>query len=104
MLFWFFLGSLVGVASDFLWWRARTRIDKYEKRLEVFGTLSLGDHSPCVHENTSEVWRGVPFVCRRGMALILAEITQDHPFAIRSNPQFLSTIIGISLVIVLVLV
>ena len=94
----------MGVASDLLWWRMRTRIDKYEKRLEVFEHYHWGIILMIFMKILLKFGEVFISFAGAGVALILAEITQDHPFALRSNHQFSSTIIGISLIVLLVLV
>ena len=101
-LCWFFLGVLVGIASDLLWWR--TGISKHEKKIEMFEhyhwglTLLILTKSLLKFNEASLSFGGT------GIAFIVAEITQEHPFALESNHQLSSTIIGVTLLILMVLV
>ena len=101
-LCWFFLGVLVGIALDFFWWR--TGISKHEKRIEMFEhyhwglTLLIFTKSLLKFNEVSLFFGGT------GIAFIVAEITQEHPFALRSDHQLSSTIIGVTLFILMVLV
>lgn len=101
-LFWFFLGVLVSIALDFLWWR--TGISKHEKKIEMFehyhwGLILLIFMKSLLKFNEVSLSFG-----GAGIAFIIAEITQQHPFALRSDHQLSSTIIGVPLLILMVFV
>jgi len=97
----FLLGLVVGIASDYLW--RKMGISKYEGKLEVFehyhwGLASLILMKTLLNSNilfTSFLGLGALF--------ILAELTQEHPFALKSSHQLSSTMIGIILCIFLVI-
>jgi len=95
----FLTGLAVGIALDYLW--RKVGISKYEGKLEVFehyhwGLVSLTLMKTLLNLNglfTSFLGVGVFF--------ILAEMTQEHPFALKSNHQLSSTMIGTILCIFL---
>ena len=91
-LLWFLLGVTVGVALDYLWWK--TGVGKYEKRLEMFEHYHWG-LILLILMRTLISFNAI-FLSFSGMgtSFILAEITQQHPFALKSNHQLSSTIIG----------
>jgi len=97
-LSWFFLGLAVGILLDYLW--RRTGISKYERRVEMlehyhwgFILLILAR----IVKILSVTLAGI------GLFLVFVELTQRHPFAIKSSHEFLSTIIGVILAIPLIL-
>ncbi len=95
------IGLLAGLILDFLWWRLGG--NKYEKRLEVFEHYHWGMLSLIILKMLLRVHSAFLFFAGTGICLIVAEFTQDHPFALRSNHESSSTIIGIALVVVMVL-
>lgn len=95
------IGLLAGLILDFLWWRLGG--NKYEKRLEVFEHYHWGMLSLIVLKMLLRFHNAFLFFAGTGICLIVAEFTQDHPFALRSNHQIASTIIGIAFVVVMVL-
>ncbi len=80
------------------------RARKYEKRIEMLEhyhwglTLLIFMKSLFKFNEVSLSFGGT------GNAFIVAEITQEHPFALRSDHQLSSTIIGVTLFILMVLV
>ena len=100
--YWFFLGVLAGVALDFLWWK--TGISKYEKRIEVFEHYHWGLTLLVFMKTLLKFNEAFLFLAGTGIALILAEITQDHPFALKSDHQLSSSMVGIALLILVVLI
>jgi len=97
-LCWFFLGLAVGILFDLLW--RRTGVSKYERRVEMlehyhwgFALLILAR----ILKILSATFAGM------GLYLVFAELTQSHPFAIKSSHEFLSTMIGVILAIPLIL-
>jgi len=101
-LFWFFLGVFVGIAMDFLWWR--TGISKNEKSIEMFEHYHWGLTLLIVTKSLLKFNEASLSLGGTGVAFIVAEITQEHPFALRSDHQLSSTIIGVTLLILMVLV
>ena len=99
---WFFLGVLAGVAVDFLWWK--TGISKYEKRIELFEHYHWGLTLLIFMKTLLKFNEAFLFLAGTGIAFILAEITQDHPFALKSDHQLSSTMIGIALLILVVFI
>jgi len=99
-LFWFFLGLIVGVALDYLW--RKTGVSKYEKGLEVFEHYHWGLAFLILMRillNISGIFLSLAGI---GISFILAEITQKHPFALKSKHELPSTIIGSILFILLI--
>lgn len=101
-LCWFFLGVLVGVTLDFLWWK--TGISKYEKRIDVFEHYHWGIMLLLFMKILLKLNEVFFTFAGTGIAFILAEITQEHPFALKSDHQLSSTIIGIILFILMILI
>ena len=99
---WFILGVLAGVALDFLWWK--TGISKYEERIEVFEHYHWGLTLLIFMKKMLKFNGASLFLAGMGIAFILAEITQDHPFAFKSDHQLASSMIGITLLILVVLI
>ena len=99
---WFFLGILAGVAVDFLWWK--TGISKYEKRIELFEHYHWGLTLLIFMKTLLKFNEAFLFLAGTGIAFILAEITQDHPFALKSDHQLSSGMIGIALLILVVFI
>ena len=101
LLMWLCIGLLAGLILDFLWWRLG--VSKYEKRLEVFEHYHWGMLSLIVLKMLLGFHNAFLFFAGTGICLIVAEFAQDHPFALRSNHEVSSTIIGIAFVVVMVL-
>ena len=99
---WFFLGVLVGVALDYLWWK--TGISKYEKRIKIFEHYHWGLTLLIFMKTLLKLNEAFLFLAGTSIAFILAEITQDHPFALKSDHQLSSSMIGIALLILVVLI
>ena len=99
---WFILGVLAGVALDFLWWK--TGINKYEERIEVFEHYHWGLTLLILMKILLKFNEAFLFLAGTGIAFILAEITQDHPFALKSDHQLSSGMIGIALLILVVFI
>jgi hypothetical protein len=99
---WFFLGVLAGAALDFLWWK--TGISKYEERIEVFEHYHWGLTLLIFMKTLLKFNEAFLFLAGTGIAFILAEITQDHPFALKSDHQLASSMIGITLLILVVFI
>ena len=99
---WFFLGVLAGIALDFLWWK--TGINKYEERIEVFEHYHWGLALLIFMKTLLKFNKASLFLAGTGIAFILAEITQDHPFALKSDHQLASGMIGIALLILVVFI
>ncbi len=92
-----FLGLAVGIFLDFVW--RNTGIHKYEKDLEAlehyhWGLILL----TLVRALLSFIEISLSFM-GIGVTFIVAELVQNHPFAIRSNHQLSSTIIGFLLIL-----
>ncbi len=89
----FSVGIAGGALLDFVW--RTTGISKYERRLEVFehyhwGLLFL------ILVKTLLGFIVISFsFAGAGITLIVTEITQNHPFALKSNHQKSSSAIGI---------
>ena len=99
---WFLVGISIGFTFDFLWWR--TGISKYERRIELFEHYHWGMVLLIFMKillASSEIF--LTFA-GTGLALILAEITQKHPFAIKSAHPLSSSIIGAILFILMVFI
>jgi hypothetical protein len=96
----FLAGLLVGVLLDFLW--RRLELSKYERRLEAlehyhWGFLLLA---------LSRVWRFSEFSLLSigvGFTFVVSEVMQNHRFAFKSDHQRTSTIIGVILLTLTVL-
>ncbi len=99
---WFFLGFLAGVALDFLWWKSG--ISKYEDRIEVFEHYHWGLMLLIFMKILLKFNGAFLFLAGTGIALIFAEIIQDHPFAFKSDHQLASSMIGITLLILVVFI
>jgi hypothetical protein len=95
------IGVLAGLILDFLWWRLG--VNKYEKRLEVFEHYHWGMLSLTILKMLLRFHNVFLLFAGTGICLIVAEFTQEHPFALRSNHQMASTIIGIAFVVAMVL-
>ncbi len=87
---------------DFLWWK--TGISKYEKRIEVFEHYHWGITLLVFLKILLKLNEVFLSFAGTGIAFILAEITQEHPFALKSDHQLSSTIIGVILFILMVLI
>ena len=91
----FFGGLAVGFCLDFLW--RNTAISKYEKHLEALEHYHWG----LILLTLVRTFLGVLEISLSfagiGATLIIAEISQNHPFAIKSNHQLSSTVIGLML-------
>lgn len=96
------MGLLMGVTLDYLW--RKTGVSKYERRLEVFEHYHWGLALLILVETLAELNNVFPFFVGIGTLFILAEITQEHPFAIKSDHQLSSTVIGAILSILMILV
>jgi hypothetical protein len=98
----FLMGLAIGVAIDQLW--TKTSINKYERRLELLEHYHWGlvilMLARLLHTFSKLTLSGA------GLAsiFILLEVVQEHPFAFRSDHQVSSTIVGILLLAVLMLV
>ena len=101
-LCWFFVGASVGIASDFLWWR--TGISKHEKRIEMFEHYHWGLTLLILTKSLLKFSEVLLSFGGTGTAFIVAEITQEHPFAFGSDHQLSSTIIGVALLVLVILV
>ena len=101
-LCWFFVGASVGIASDFLWWR--TGISKHEKRIEMFEHYHWGLTLLILTKSLLKFSEVLLSFGGTGTAFIVAEITQEHPFAFGSDHQLSSTIIGVTLLVLMILV
>lgn len=99
-LLWFFLGLIVGVTLDYLW--RKTGVSKYEKGLEVFEHYHWG-LAFLILIRTLLKFSGIFLsLAGVGISFILSEITQKHPFALKSKHELPSTIIGFILFILLI--
>ncbi len=96
------VGLLIGVALDYLW--RKTGVSKYEGSLEVFEHYHWGLVLLILVETLTELNNVFPFLVGIATLFILAEVTQKHPFAIKSDHQLSSTVIGIILSILMILV
>ncbi|UCH31732.1 MAG: hypothetical protein JSV05_09645 [Candidatus Bathyarchaeota archaeon] len=99
---WLIVGVFLGIIFDFLWWR--TGISKYERRIELFEHYHWGMVLLILVKiflASSEIFFAF---AGTGISLILAEVTQEHPFAIRSSHPLSSTLIGAILFILAVFV
>jgi len=95
---WLFLGFAVGILLDYLW--RRTGVSKYERGMEMFEHYHWGFVLLIlarILKILSVTFGGI------GLCLVFVELTQSHPFAIKSSHGFSSTIIGLILAIPLVL-
>ena len=87
---------MIGLVMDTIWWRIN--YSKYEKGLEAHEHyhigLELGIIGIILHQ---EIFTGLM------VAFVLAEWSQDHPFALKSGHFKESTIIGIILFTILII-
>jgi len=96
LFFRFLLGLALGAALDYPW--RKTGISKYERGLEALEHYHWGLVSLIVAKlfDFGAIYAGA------GLYLILVELTQKHPFAIKSDHDLPSTIIGLILVTILI--
>ncbi len=96
LFFRFMLGLVLGAALDYPW--RKTGVNKYERKLEALEHYHWGLVSLIVAKlfNFGAIYAGV------GLYLIPVELTQKHPFAIKSNHDLPSTVIGLILVAILI--
>jgi hypothetical protein len=96
------IGLAVGVAIDHLW--TKTSINKYERRLEVLEHYHWG-LVVLMLTKMLQIFSKLTFSFA-GLAsiFILLEVVQEHPFAVGSDHQVSSTIVGILLLAVLLLI
>jgi hypothetical protein len=93
----FVAGTLVGLIMDVVWWKINYQ--KYEKGLEWHEHYHVGIEIAIVAAVINSYFLGgIAF------AFILAEYLQEHKFAIKSGHFKESTIFGIVLFIILILV
>lgn len=92
----FLLGLVLGAALDYPW--RKTGVNKYERRLKALEHYHWGLVFLIVAKlfDFALVYAGV------GLYLILVELTQKHPFAVRSNHSLPSTIVGLILAVILI--
>ena len=91
---------MVGVALDYLW--RKTGVSKYEKGLEVFEHYHWGLAFLILMRILVKLSGIFLSLAGIGISFILAEITQKHPFALKSKHVLPSTIIGSTLFILLI--
>jgi hypothetical protein len=97
MLEQFVFGVLIGIFIDVLWWRAG--IQKYEKGHEMWEHYHFG-----LIIGIFGVMLVQPVLLGIMVILVLKESSQKHPFAIKSSHFISSTILGVSMAIVYIVV
>lgn len=98
----YFAGLALGVVSDFLW--RKTGISKYERRLEAFEHYHWGMALLIFIKTLPRFDMAFFILIGISTALILAEMTQKHPFAFKSSHRLSSTTIGAALLILVFLI
>lgn len=94
-------GLIVAFLIGFLFWR-KAGWNKHEKGLEVFEHYHWGLVILILTNLLNFLNGWSPYAVGFGIGLIIEELGQHHPFAIKSNHGGLSTFIGIVLAIVLI--
>ena len=96
LFFRFLLGLALGAALDYPW--RKTGVNKYERGVEALEHYHWGLVFLIVAKlfDFGAIYAGV------GLYLILVELTQKHPFAIKSDHDLPSTMFGLILVIILI--